>query len=193
MQAVLTREERGKMIAEKPNQIIRQSKRRYRVVSQSGHGTYDVTRTRAIAVGWICTCPDFTYRSVKCKHIWGVEFSVKLREVVRPRVIEPIDVHVCLYCKSDRLIKWGIRHNRYGDIQKFSCKSCGRYFTVNLGFERMKHSPQGTICRGPSNSAEPLPSSGAFPDPSSPMDHETIVQILEPQVIKTPCFVRASY
>jgi len=145
MRALLNREERGKMIAAKPNQIIRQSKRRYRVVSQSGHGTYDVTRTKMIPSGWICTCPDFTYRSVKCKHIFAVEFSAKLREVVQPQatVIEPIDVHVCLYCKSDRLIKWGIRHNRYGNIQKFSCKACGRYFTINLGFERMKHNPQG--------------------------------------------------
>jgi len=82
---------------------------------------------------------------VKCKHIWAVEFSAKLREIVKPSVtvIEPIDVHACICCKSKQLIKWGIRHNRYGDIQKFSCKACGRYFTVNLGFERMKHNPQG--------------------------------------------------
>jgi transposase-like protein len=35
-----------------------------------------------------------------------------------------------------------MRHNKYGDIQRFSCKSCGKSFTVNLGFERMKHNPQ---------------------------------------------------
>ena len=143
MASVLSREERGRMIAEKPSQIIRRSKRRYRVISQSGHGIYDVARTKAIAVGWICTCPDFTYREVKCKHIFAVEFSLKLREAVKPRLIEPINLHACIYCKSDRLTKWGIRHNKYGDIQKFSCKACGRYFTINLGFERMKHSPQG--------------------------------------------------
>lgn len=144
MQAALSREDRGKMIAEKPNQIKRIRERFYRVVSQSGHGMYDVRNARMNeTVGWICTCPDFTYRNIKCKHIWAVEFSAKLRELVKPRVIEPIDVHGCIYCKSDRLIKWGIRHNKYGDIQKFSCKACGRYFTINLGFERMKHDPQG--------------------------------------------------
>jgi transposase-like protein len=96
-------------------------------------------------VGWLCTCPDFTYREVKCKHIWAVEFSARLREAVQPSVtvIEPIAVHACIYCKSENLIKWGIRHNKYGAIQKLSCKSCGRYFTINLGFERMKHNPQG--------------------------------------------------
>ena len=113
----------------------------YRVNSQSGHGVYRVLKKEAV---WECSCPDHIYREVKCKHIWAVEFSGKLREVVVKRVvIEPIDVHACIYCKSENLIKWGIRHNKYGDIQKFSCKACHRYFTVNLGFERMKHNPQG--------------------------------------------------
>ena len=40
-------------------------------------------------------------------------------------------------------MKDGIRHNDHGNIQKFRCKACGRYFTINIGFERMKHSPQG--------------------------------------------------
>jgi transposase-like protein len=143
MQALLSREERGKAIAEKPNQIVRYDERFYKVASQNEHGMYDVTRTSKFAIGWICTCPDWTFRQVKCKHIWAVEISNKLREVVQPRVIEPIDIHACLFCKSDQLIKWGIRHNKYGDIQKFSCKACGRFFTVNIGFERMKHNPQG--------------------------------------------------
>lgn len=29
-----------------------------------------------------------------------------------------------------------------GDIQKYNCKNCNRYFTINLGFERMRASPQ---------------------------------------------------
>jgi len=140
-----SREKRGRAIANHANQIIRLSEKSYRVASQSGHGAYDVTRTQAFAVGWICTCLDFTYREAKCKHIWAVEFSTKLREVVQPSatIIEPIDVHACLYCQSPKIVRDGIRHNNHGNIQKFNCKSCGRYFTINLGFERMKHSPQG--------------------------------------------------
>src|SRR5208283_2205901 len=92
----------------------------------------------------ICSCPDNRHRKVTCKHIWAVQFSLNLRKAVETRVIEPIgDIHGCLFCKSESIIKWGIRHNKYGDIQKFSCKSCGKFFTVNLGFERMKHNPQG--------------------------------------------------
>ena len=141
---VNSRKLRGLAIAQASNQVVRLDDRFYRVASQSRDVMYDVVRTKAFAIGWICNCPDFTYREVKCKHIWAVELSLKLRQVVKPTVIEPIDIHACIYCKAqDSLIKWGLRHNKYGDIQKFSCKSCGKFFTVNLGFERMKHNPQG--------------------------------------------------
>lgn len=35
----------------------------------------------------------------------------------------------------------GIRHNKFSDIQKFVCKACRRYFTFNMGFEKMKYNP----------------------------------------------------
>jgi transposase-like protein len=137
-----TREERGRLIANKPDQIVRLDERFYRVASQSGNGMYDVTKRQV--GGWLCTCPDFEYRHVVCKHIWAVEFSLKIREKVQARVIEPITgIEVCLFCKSEKIIKKGLRHNKYGDIQKFRCVACGKYFTVNFGFERMKHNPQG--------------------------------------------------
>jgi putative transposase len=137
-----SREMRGRMIAENPNQIQRLDDRFYKVASQSGNGMYDVARTKAFAIGWICDCPDFTHRQVKCKHIWAVEFSLKLREAVQARVIEPVSVEVCLYCRSPEIVRDGLRHNRYGDIQKWNCKACNRYFTVNIGFEKMRATPQ---------------------------------------------------
>jgi transposase-like protein len=140
MQVVLNREERGRIIAATSHQIERLDCFNYRVKSQSGHGLYSVVKRNGV---WDCSCPDHIYRDAKCKHIWAVEFSARLREVVKPTVIDPVNIHACIYCKSERLIKWGIRRNKYGAIQKFSCKSCGRYFTINLGFERMKHNPQG--------------------------------------------------
>lgn len=137
------RELRGKLIADKPNAIQRLDERTYRVTSQSGNGTYLVRKARMNrTIGWVCECPDHTHRRVKCKHVWGVEFSLALRKVVEPTVIEPLTIEACIYCRSEKLIKWGVRHNKHGDIQKFSCKACGKFFTVNLGFERMKHNPQ---------------------------------------------------
>jgi transposase-like protein len=138
---VLSREEKGRMIAEKPNQIQRMDERFYKVASQNGHGMYDVIRKENGA--WICNCLDYIYRQIRCKHIIAVEVSLKLREHVQARVIEPIaDLHACIFCKSSNLVKDGVRHNKSGDIQIFECRACGKYFTVNLGFERMKHNPQ---------------------------------------------------
>jgi len=136
------REARGKAIADSPNQIQRLDNENFKVVSQSGNGFYSVVSSQN---GWVCSCPDHIHRKTICKHIWAVEFSLRLREAVQPQstIIEPIDIHTCLYCQSPQIVKDGVRHNNHGNIQKFRCKACDRYFTINIGFERMKHSPQG--------------------------------------------------
>jgi transposase-like protein len=141
MQAVLSREEKGRLIAEKPNQIVRLEGRFYKVASQSGHGMYNVTRKEN--GGWICDCPDHVYREVCCKHIIAVQIRTELRNKVRENVvIQPVTVTVCLFCRSSSLKKFGLRHNKYGDIQRYLCADCQRTFSLNLGFERMKHNPQ---------------------------------------------------
>jgi putative transposase len=141
---------RGQQIAQLENQIqYRTTEANYRVQSQSGHGFYIVTPTET---GFYCSCPDFVQRGVlKCKHIFAVEFSKRFREAVkvekvkREVVIEQFNATVCLYCGSENLKKFGIRHNRESEIQRFACLSCSRTFSVNLGFERMKHNPKA-IC-----------------------------------------------
>ena len=141
---VITREERGRMIAQQPDQIQRLGERTYRVTSQSGNGTYIVTKAKMNrTIGWVCECPDHVYRQVKCKHIWAVEFSLALRNKVKESVvIEPLSPSICPYCASDKIVRHGIRHNRYGDLQRFTCRACGKRFSHNLGFERMKANPQ---------------------------------------------------
>jgi transposase-like protein len=148
MQTVFSREEKGRMIAEKHNQILRMDDRFYKVNSQNGAGMYNVVLRENGS--WLCNCFDFYYRGIqkheiiRCKHVWAVEISLKLREQVQARVIEPItEIHGCIFCKSENIKKDGLRHNKYGDIQKFFCNDCRKYFTVNFGFERMKHNPQG--------------------------------------------------
>ena len=68
----------------------------------------------------------------------------QLREKVRENIIiQPVEITACIYCHSDKNLKrFGIRHNKYGDIQRFLCITCERTFSVNIGFERMKHNPQ---------------------------------------------------
>lgn len=134
------RMQRGIAIANMPNQIKRIDAKTYFVKSQSNHGEYSVSKDTD---GWKCECPDHVYRHVKCKHIFAVEFSVSLRAEVAVRRIEPIEnLTECIFCGSSNIVKDGVRHNKHGDIQIFHCKGCGRYFTFNIGFERMKHNPQ---------------------------------------------------
>ncbi len=81
MQAVLSREEKGRLIAEKPNQIVQQDERFYKVASQSNHGMYNVTKR--LHGGWLCTCADFEFRNVRCKHIIACQIREQLRVKVR--------------------------------------------------------------------------------------------------------------
>jgi transposase-like protein len=136
------REERGLIIAKaKENQITRIDDVTYKVLSQSGNGAYLVSLTKD---GWVCECPDHKFRAlVKCKHIYAVEISIKLREQVRKNlVIEEVSVSKCLFCHSENIKKFGVRRNKNGGIQRFVCSACGRSFSVNIGFEKMKHNPQ---------------------------------------------------
>ena len=139
-QLTTTRQERGEVIAKLDNQIKRIDANTYEVLSQSGQGKYEVLNT---SIGWMCQCPDHIYRGAKCKHIHAVLFSKSLRAEVAVRHIEPIEnLTECIYCGSSNLMKYGVRKNKHAKIQKFYCRNCKRYFSFNIGFERMKHNPQ---------------------------------------------------
>lgn len=58
---VLSREEKGRLIAETANSIMHVAERFFKVSSQSGHGMYNVTKKKESS-GWLCDCPDFVYR-----------------------------------------------------------------------------------------------------------------------------------
>ena len=134
------RKEKGKAIAQLEGQVKRLNDHFYEVKSQSNGGYYEVLSTE---IGWLCSCPDHIYRGVKCKHIYAVEFSFALREEVRVTRIEPLtNTSICFFCGSSNIVKVGIRHNKHDDIQKLYCKECRRYFTFNIGFEKMKHNLQ---------------------------------------------------
>lgn len=136
------RKEKGKIIASR-HDLIRIADNFYHVKSQTTNREYDVIKTND---KWDCNCADHIFRHVCCKHIHAVEFSIKLREEVREKnkvVISPVNVTSCIYCLGNNISKDGLRHNKYGDIQKFQCKDCKKYFTINVGFEKMKHNPKG--------------------------------------------------
>ena len=133
----------GRKIAENPNvQILRLNDHHYTVKSQTTNRKYDVLATES---GFICNCSDHIFRKICCKHIHGVEFSIKFRAEVRERnkvVINQIDCSSCPKCKSENIVKHGIRKNKSGNLQRYSCKDCEKWFVFNLGFENMKTNPK---------------------------------------------------
>ncbi|MFZ0510543.1 MAG: DDE-type integrase/transposase/recombinase [Candidatus Nitrosopolaris sp.] len=135
----INRQQQGLAIANISGTVKRISELKYVVKSQSGNGDYEVNSTD---LGWVCSCPDHTYRGVKCKHIFAVEISFALHKEVEVARIEPLQLNCCIFCTSSNIVKDGLRHNKRGDIQKYNCRECNRYFTINLGFERMRASPQ---------------------------------------------------
>jgi rubredoxin len=66
----------------------------------------------------------------------AVIISFALRKEVESHVIPVITVDNCPECKSKEIVKHGVRHNKSSNIQRYSCKQCGFWFTHNLGFER---------------------------------------------------------
>ena len=139
-QVTTTREERGQAIAQSTNSVHRVEENFYTVQSQNGNSEYAVSM---VDKEWICECPDNKYRHVKCKHIFAVEFSQKINAQVKKNiVIQEVEIHNCVFCHSTHIKKFGLRHNKAGDIQRFMCLDCGKSYSVNIGFERMKHNPK---------------------------------------------------
>ena len=134
------RQTRGQTIAEKQGQIKRVNDTQYEVKSQNSDSLYDVVGTE---FGWGCSCPDHQFRKVCCKHIHAVEISLQLRENIKDDiVISEIVIDSCQRCQSANIKKAGLRKNKSGSIQLFKCRDCNSKFSINLGFERMRATPE---------------------------------------------------
>lgn len=140
MQASDERAVKGQQIAKLEGAIQRVNEYSYHVKSQSGKGDYEVISSE---FGWACSCPDHMYRNQKCKHIHAVELSLTIRKRVESQiVIAPVPIGNCIYCKSDKIVRNGVRKNKSGTIPRYLCKTCNQWFTLNMGFERMRATPQ---------------------------------------------------
>jgi transposase-like protein len=138
--SVNEREMRGQSIAQNFGWVRRVDETSYMVHSQRLDKEYRVEQTET---GWVCECPDSQFRGMKCKHVWGVEISWTLRKRVEQSVvIQPVNVEACPKCASREIMRSGLRHNKAGDIQRFACKSCRCWFSVNVGFEKMRATPE---------------------------------------------------
>jgi transposase-like protein len=134
---------RGAHIVSVGGQIERIDNTTYAVKSQSNpNHSYDVISTER---GMACSCPDYKYRMACCKHIHAVELSIRMREAVQETVsttIKTVDITRCKFCDSTHIIRKGIKKAKKGDMQQFGCKDCGKRFTLNLGFEKKRATPE---------------------------------------------------
>lgn len=133
---------RGLAIVAQAGTIERIDSETYRVKSQSGNGWYQVAKENG---EWRCECPDFVNRGVVCKHCYAVSCSITLRDKAvsqnfSPRVELPQSSSLsCEKCGSAETVRDGIRANKAGKVQRFTCKVCGYRFVVNEGFLKMKN------------------------------------------------------
>jgi hypothetical protein len=70
---VFDRKQQGQLIARVKGSIKRLDDRNYVVNSQSGNGSY--YNIQLTELGFVCSCADYMYRSVKCKNTHAMEFS----------------------------------------------------------------------------------------------------------------------
>ena len=50
------------------------------VESQTVRGLYYFVRNNFLGTSW-CSCPDSSMRQMKCKHIWSIEYSIRLATI----------------------------------------------------------------------------------------------------------------
>ena len=145
-----TREERGLNIFEL-GKVKRVTENEYLVASQSGNGTYRVSRIEA---KWVCECLDHKLRGVSCKHIYATIFSTTLREKASSQNFAPdTDTQVeipdrCLACGSNHIQKWGFRYRKNGTrIQRYKCLTCRHRWDVNpsAAFAQMRTNPKAVL------------------------------------------------
>jgi len=118
------------------------SQNQYEIPSQTKDLNYIIT---SYAGSWRCTCPDYQFRHVTCKHIHAVvlwqKLTKQLEEDSRGNSIclRPAKNDVsCKFCGSHNIIKQGFKSNK----QVYKCKDCARKFVLNRGFEGLCYDPR---------------------------------------------------
>jgi transposase-like protein len=105
----------------------------YLVPSSDGSKKYKVSHIDTFS----CECPDFLSRckgnGLYCKHINAIIIFSKIKNKVEMddfRVEDITDDKICPKCKSENIIKKGIRHNKSGNKQGYNCHACGAFFVL---------------------------------------------------------------
>jgi hypothetical protein len=119
---------RGHQMIEKGMEPKQVSQNKFEIPSQSKDLNYIIT---SYSNSWSCTCPDFTFRHVTCKHIHAVALWQKLASKLNKETSKNVEAQyphseemLCKFCGSPHIIKYGKANNK----QVYFCKSCARKF-----------------------------------------------------------------
>lgn len=115
------------------NQVKRITPTFYQVKSQTTDEWYDVKVMWGNT--WTCSCKDYTFRKVECKHILSTYLSKELRhKIIANSDVDEIETSLEFSCKcgSKNFKKDGVRQNKACEIQRYKCE-CGKRFCNNIG------------------------------------------------------------
>ncbi|MGA2238791.1 MAG: DDE-type integrase/transposase/recombinase [Candidatus Bathyarchaeia archaeon] len=142
-----TRTIRGYAIIAKGDEPRRISEGVYEIRSQSGLGSYRLTKHNT---GWSCTCPDYVNRHETvgdCKHVSALRLWLRAKEETERTDIFALPKTVltfnhCRFCNSIDLLRWGYRKTRQGKKPRFKCRNCGKRFVADEGFLKSHYDPK---------------------------------------------------
>lgn len=109
---------------------------RYTVCSQSTPGTFH--HVALDGPRWLCDCPFFAATRMSCVHVLGVRYKIGFEDSATSK---PELKTVCDRCQSADVFCHSVRHNKSGDVQRYTCKSCGRRFVGRGGFLKRQADP----------------------------------------------------
>jgi transposase-like protein len=154
---------RGIAILSSQYHVKRINKLHYRLKSQSSKEDeiwYDVVKQYGHNIGghregeWTCSCPDFKYRLTVCKHVFAILYLKQARKKITYRGVlqeqssptvlssRSTDLLTCPKCKSESIVKNGVREAKHNHLQRYRCNTCHYRFIDNVGFERSKANPK---------------------------------------------------
>ncbi len=116
------------------NQVKRISATEYKVKSQTSDNWYEVKYVHN--QGYSCTCCDYIYRKVECKHILSCYISKELRhKIIANSDVDEIETNLEFSCEcgSKNFKKDGVRKNKACKIQRYRCLECNKRFCNNIG------------------------------------------------------------
>lgn len=131
------RKARGMILLEQGFEPKQLDHKTWVIPSQNGNGTYTVKYHLQPNRHWTCTCPDFEFRGVPCKHIHAVkvwsnlkdkfeQIGLKIKQNIK--ISEELEVSCCKFCHSTDFTKYGKKNAKISiELYDFIIQTLNKY------------------------------------------------------------------